>query len=373
MPKILWLTDNYYPSKGGMAESCDRITYNLRQTGLYIEIVHFHRKRRPLKEAVLLHGKYSPCLVYPDPEHALSLFWHQHESRLQKAGFTHVVVFGGSYAMTAGPIFAAWLQASLVTCLRGNDFDLSIFSAKRQPLLLNTLERSEHICSVTEEKAKKVSALFPRKRVHWTPNSIDTTHWKPTPSEQKQANALREETKGRVRLGLFGHLKQKKGLDFLLKIIAKNRLQEQIHLLLVGELDEEHLRELEELNISFSLYPFMERYDLLPLYLSCDYIGIPSFYEGMPNVLLEGGSLGVPFWCSTAGGMGDILTEGKEAFLFSSGDERGAGRALRKSLSTPEETRVSMGKELLALISTTCTIENETKNYLSIFNEKRTT
>lgn len=372
MSKILWLTDNYYPSKGGMAESCDRITYNLRQAGLYIEIVHFHQKKRLLKESILLRGRYSPCLVFPDPEHALTVFWHRHEERFKREGFTHIVIFGGSCAMTAGPVFAAWLQAKLVTCLRGNDFDLSIFSGKRQAQLLNTLSRSDTVCPVTKEKSQKVSALFPGKKVCWTPNGIKKSLWQATPSERERALLLSSESKGKIRIGLFGHLKQKKGLDFLLNIIYKNNLQEKIHLLLVGALDEEHLLQLEELHISYTIYPFMQRYELIPLYLSCDYIGIPSFYEGMPNVLLEGGSLGIPFWCSTAGGMGDILTNGKEAFLFSPGDEQSAGRSLQKAISTEKESREIMGEQIERLITERYTTEKETSNYLAIFNEKRT-
>ena len=42
--------------------------------------------------------------------------------------YTHVVAFGGSRPIMAGPVFAAWLGVPLITLIRGNDFDAAVFS-----------------------------------------------------------------------------------------------------------------------------------------------------------------------------------------------------------------------------------------------------
>ena len=50
-------------------------------------------------------------------------------------------------------------------------------------------------------------------------------------------------------------------------------------------------------------------------------MAIPSFYDGLPNVLVEAAALGVPMVASRAGGMADVLEDGETAFLFDPGDE----------------------------------------------------
>ena len=40
--------------------------------------------------------------------------------------------------------------------------------------------------------------------------------------------------------------------------------------------------------------PFLDRFELLPWYAACDWIAIPSFYDGLPNVLAEAAALGIP-------------------------------------------------------------------------------
>jgi hypothetical protein len=50
--RVLWITQNYPPSKGGMSESCDRIVYNLRQSGLVIDVLHLFERATHAKDSV---------------------------------------------------------------------------------------------------------------------------------------------------------------------------------------------------------------------------------------------------------------------------------------------------------------------------------
>ena len=71
---------------------------------------------------------------------------------------------------------------------------------------------------------------------------------------------------------------------------------DQIHLLMVGEVSPEisDWLAVEDCDITYTEVPFVQREQLIPYYLSCDCVAIPSFYDGTPNVLLEAGALGVP-------------------------------------------------------------------------------
>ena len=42
--RLLLITENYPPDRGGMAESCDRIVRGLTREGVAMDLVHFDRR-----------------------------------------------------------------------------------------------------------------------------------------------------------------------------------------------------------------------------------------------------------------------------------------------------------------------------------------
>ena len=89
-----------------------------------------------------------------------------------------------------------------------------------------------------------------------------------------------------------------------------------------------------------SAQPFLDRYELLPLVRGLRLrSSIPSFYDGLPNVLVEAAALGVPLIASRTGGMADVLEDDRTALLFEPGDEAGCGWALERAAAWPRERR----------------------------------
>ena len=89
---------------------------------------------------------------------------------------------------------------------------------------------------------------------------------------------------------------------------------------------------LAEHELEHTALPFLDRYELLPWYAACDFIAIPSFYDGLPNVLVEAAALGVPLIASRVDGMADVLTDGETALPVRPGRRaaRGVGAAARR-------------------------------------------
>ena len=70
-PRPLWLTETYPPSRGGMAESCDRIVRSLRAAGVTVDVGHLVRRlgasaRFEEQEG----GRYWAWPIEDDPAHA---------------------------------------------------------------------------------------------------------------------------------------------------------------------------------------------------------------------------------------------------------------------------------------------------------------
>ncbi|PWT93119.1 MAG: glycogen synthase, partial [Acidobacteria bacterium] len=125
--RILWITENYYPGRGGMAQSCDRIVQALRTHSVQIDLVHFtgHLQSQP-KIEMQFNGRYIAWPVGQDAPHAINCLWNWIEADSHANEWTHVVAFGGLLPMQAAPVFAAWLGLPLITFVRGNDFDAAL-------------------------------------------------------------------------------------------------------------------------------------------------------------------------------------------------------------------------------------------------------
>lgn len=332
---VLWLTENYFPSKGGMAQSSDRIVNSLRNELVEVDVLHFSSKRQ-FPDRLEKNGWYKCRVIGLDNAHSLNLIWNEIESLGQS--WTHVAAFGGLFPLLAGPVFSSWLNAQLVVHLRGNDFDTGIFTPRKNEILRTALSDAASVCCVSRDKVVRVKKMYPEKDVQWTPNGIDLTLWKPLKSDWLKRDQLKESAKNRKIIGFFGHLKEKKGLIFFLNSLIKSGMLREVHLLLVGELDEPSAKKLLETHeLQYTQIPFVDRYDLIPYYLACDFIALPSFYDGMPNVILESGTLGGVFIASDAGGMGDVLEDEQNGFIFKKGDESLCRDAICRALKSNSE------------------------------------
>jgi glycosyltransferase involved in cell wall biosynthesis len=350
MLRPLLITENFPPGRGGMAQSCDRIVRGLRARGVCVDVVHLGARGDQVHVEQHEHGRLIRCPVNDDPAHALNLLWNVLGRDTQPA--THVLAFGGLVPLLCGPAFAAWLQLPLITLLRGNDFDTGVFSLRRGWMLREAIARAAVVCTVSTDQRRKISALYPGQRVLWIPNGIDCADWNLLDMDRAAAREWRAANVAPTRrvIGLLGHLKRKKGGAFLLDALQGCVHAGRAHLLVVGEAEPEMLARLQALppEIAWSHIAFTSRFDLLRWYAACDAVAIPSLYDGMPNVLLEAGALGIPVLGSSAGGLADVLADC--AMTFAPGDLHACRRALDLTLEMPATTLCALGGQLQQIV-----------------------
>jgi glycogen(starch) synthase len=359
--RLLFLTENYPPDRGGMSESCDRIVRGLARGGVKIDIVHFDRRAAATSRHATSFGSRTRVAAEADAAHTVNLLWN----RLQdETANSHVVAFGGFMPMLAAPSFAAWLNLPLITMIRGNELDAGLFDPRRRPMLDDALRRSAAVCTVTSAQAGKISSLHPETTTHVVPNGVDFDLWQATETDFARAREIRTRTNRRT-LGIFGHLKRKKGVPFFADALRRSGLADRFHLLLVGELEEPLVAE----GLEHTLVPPLDRLDLIPWYLACDLIVLPSHYDGFPNVLIEAAALGRPLLASSTGGMRDLLTEGEDAFLFAAGDEHSCREAIVRAAEADDETLVRMGTCAAETARRRCDARRESQTYIRILEE----
>jgi glycogen synthase len=358
----LVITENYPPDRGGMAESCDRIVRGLRARGVSVDVAHLSRRYAGVQIEQHEHGRMLGCEVGDDAAHAINLVWNALSRDAERP--SHVIAFGGYLPLLAAPSFAAWLGVPLITLLRGNDFDTGIVSPRRGWMVRDALERSAAIGTVSRDHARRVGAMFPGPQLHWIPNGIDVANWALLDLDRARGNAWRRENvaTGRRVIGLFGHLKQKKGGLFFLDAVEASGVAADLHLLIVGEIEPVMRERLEASRLQWSHVPFVDRFELLPWYAASDVVALPSLYDGMPNVLLEAAALAVPVLASTAGGLADVV-DPESPLAFAPADAYACRRALEQVVRMPEVQLRELGRRLQARVLSELDAKTEAKRY----------
>ena len=311
-----------------MATSCARQVRELRKSGRPVDVLVLNSATL---ETVPRDGG-TDYLIPPDHEDGLA-------SNLAfaalKGPYAVVVGFGASGAGYYAVTFAAWLNAAALVLVRGNDLDRDWFLPQKSAWLQQAFSRASAIGAVTPQKVERIRQLYPDKHVAWTPNSVDLSRWEPLPADLRKRDEVRSllHAEGKKVIGLFGELKAKKRIPWYLEAIRDRGLLDQIRLLVVGTVDLPTALILEDPAIaprSLRL-PFCSPEELPALYRACDFIAIPSLFEGMPNVLLEAMACGVvPIVSDAAIPLGDA------AFVFPADDRDAAGEATALALAHPD-------------------------------------
>lgn len=149
-----------------------------------------------------------------------------------------------------------------------------------------------------------------------------------------------------IRFLYLGRLMKEKGVDELLEAI-KMLYDDcyEVRLDLVGFFEDsykEQLEALEDLGIA-TFHGFQE--DPRPYYAAADCIVLPSYHEGMSNVLLEAAATGRPLVTSFIPGCREAVDEGRTGFTCRPRDKYGLYEAMKKIAELSREERMEMGLE----------------------------
>ena len=136
-------------------------------------------------------------------------------------------------------------------------------------------------------------------------------------------------------LASIGSFEHRKGHPVLFEALEElvNCSLPNAHLMMVGDgPDESMLKErvktlgLEQ-NVSF--FPFTDEPNYI--FARLNMTVLPSLYkEGLPNVLLESMSMGVPVVSSNIGGVSEIVIEGETGYMVEPGDKSALANAIKK-------------------------------------------
>ena len=169
-----------------------------------------------------------------------------------------------------------------------------------------------------------------------------------------------------------GSFEERKGQTVLLQAVAKLAESElpDIHAMLVGEgPDEEMLKKkTEEMGLEghVTFFPFTSE----PNYIfdRIDILTLPSLYkEGLPNVLLEAMSMGLPVISSRMAGVPEIVFDGETGYMTEPGDVNDFAEAVVK-LWLDKSAYKQMGENTRKLMENKFDKKNQFNEFLQFFH-----
>jgi glycosyltransferase involved in cell wall biosynthesis len=161
------------------------------------------------------------------------------------------------------------------------------------------------------------------------PNGVDADFFTPDPHNQAMVDPV-------FRILFVGRLHEQKNVAMLLRVLAdlRERTTTPMHVDIVG--DGPLRKQLANLAQSLGLSPqvvwhrWCGKEQVASMYRRASCFVNPSFYEGMPNTVLEAMASGLPVVASDIGGHSELVVSGETGFLF--------------DLAKPDELRGSLIK-----------------------------
>lgn len=152
---------------------------------------------------------------------------------------------------------------------------------------------------------------------------------------------------GQIHFLYLGRVMKEKGMDELFEVMIRLRKKygDRVILDLVGFFEDEYEQQVEELVKSGSavFHGFQE--NPIPFYENAHCVVLPSYHEGMSNVLLEAAALGRPLITSDIPGCKEAVDNGVNGYLCQKQSADSLYDCMDKFMQRTLEEKREMGKQ----------------------------
>lgn len=258
------------------------------------------------------------------------------------AGIAFFSIPCGPVALAAKALF----RLPYVISLRGGDVpgltpEVSRMHRFLQPLRRAVLKHAIAIVANADGLRKLAEASDPF-RVSVIPNGVDTDFFHPAAESAKSGSYP-------FRIVFTGRFQGQKNLSLLLEQYAALRDQStvslELHLVGDGPLRTELQKQADRLGLSERIvwHGWTPRDRLRAIYQQSHCFVNPSFYEGMPNAVLEAMACGKPIIASCVAGNDAVVQHGVTGFLFPLDEPASLRQSLRTLIDDPARAQ-EMGR-----------------------------
>jgi glycosyltransferase involved in cell wall biosynthesis len=232
------------------------------------------------------------------------------------------------------------------------------------------LRLMSHVVCVSEAQAVKVRrAGVPHHRVSVIRNAVQTDRFEnPDPDGREQLLSYFDRKPQRI-IGAVGRLSPEKGFAVLIEAarqVASSDAQAGFLIFGDGGLRANLERRIATAGLGGGFVLAGFRTDLDRLLPSLDALVLPSYSEGLPNVVLEAFAAGVPVVATAVGGIPEIVADGENGYLVPPGDATALAARMRDLLGSRSRRR-EMGQRGKERVQEEYTFETQARAYARLF------
>jgi glycosyltransferase involved in cell wall biosynthesis len=248
--------------------------------------------------------------------------------------FTHWAYPDGWAAVKLGHAH----KLPVVIQVMGSDVLLLKDTPSRRPGTIEALQQADGIWAVSQDLARNVETLgVASDRVRVIYDGVDTSLFHPG-SQDEARERLKLDITGKIIL-FVGNLVGVKAIDKLLdacELLHQQGIAFHTAVIGQGELRGTLEKQLSKLQChgAVKFYGSIPQETLPDWYRAADVLVLPSYSEGVPNVLLEASACRLPYVASNVGGIPEIAGQG-QGLLVPPGDASALANAIKEQLAAP--------------------------------------
>lgn len=259
-------------------------------------------------------------------------------------------------------VVGTWLSSlshrPLVTTLHGTDVRLAKKIGMSRPLFRRVVNQSAKVTTVSNWLSSEVASLISVPRPSVAPMPVDTERFVP--------GSFREGE----RFLFAGRLNRQKGLEHLIRALAKMRQHALLDVVGAGPLEADFRLLASELGVAdrIAWMGQLKQSDLVRLYQSATALVVPSTDEGLGLVAAEALLCETPVVAFRSGGLTDVIQDDMTGILVTPGDPMELAKALDRVLDNPTEA-ADFGKAGRMYALSAFAPESAARQYAGIYKQ----
>ena len=253
------------------------------------------------------------------------------------------------FGLPSGPLTLALERVfgvPYLVSLRGGDVpgflsrDLAAFHRLTRSTILTIWRHSRGLIANSAGLAALARKAWPAAPVDVVPNGVDIDCFGPPTDRVRPSRPL--------RVLCVGRLVRQKGFEFVIDAVSRASAPSVLRIVGDGPLRARLTAQADALGSRVEFTGWVDRAALPAHYQWADVLCLPSFEEGMPNVVLEGMAAGLPTIASDVYGMRELVRPDQTGFLLPPGDAQPVADALEHLAVEPDVVR-RMGERARAV------------------------
>jgi N-acetyl-alpha-D-glucosaminyl L-malate synthase BshA len=349
---------NLYPTVGGSGYLATRLGQELAHRGHTIHFITYQRPFSLMWEQTtgvyvdLVDRFDHPLFNATGPPYTMAL-----TSKIIKvAGDSKLDLVHSHYAIPHA--MAAYMAREIVgtpyvVTLHGSDVHSLGQDPAYKPVVKHTLEKADAVTAVSEFLMKKAhEELGIEREIHVIPNFIDTSKFQPIGGvrlfvesgcvglrKEDEAIELHPEEKILLHASNFREVKRVVDLVEIMRIVVDHFPEARLIIAGDGPTRIEVERKIEALDLCNNVHLLGVKSNMQEIMCSADMFLLNSTLEGMPLVLLEAMSCGLPVVTTPAGGIPELVRPGKDGMVTKGFEQEEYAQAIIELLENEEKLR----------------------------------